>query len=483
MSDRRRLLQAVLRSDLQSFIAKVFTTLEPGTPYQDNWHLHAIAHALTRVWLGETTRLIINVPPRMMKSIAVTQAFSAWVLGHDPTKRILTVTYAREFARKQALDFKTVVESEWFTDLFPDCRIDQRRSRGIEIVTSLQGSRYAGAMGGGVLGRGGDLIIIDDPIKAVDAVSEAERRRVNETYSNTLYTRLNSKRVGAIVIIMQRLHEDDLVGHVLDRDEWEVLSIPAIASEEMTYRTGAGPDDVYVRPIGEVLHAKRESAAELELIRRNIGSMEFSAQYQQSPVPLDGNLIHRDWLRFYDGPPEAFDYVVASWDTASTIEEVSDWSVGTIWGAREQSFYLLDVKRVRLEVPELRRLIVETSLLHNVDATLIEDTELGRAIAQDLRRQKLLRCILRKPRYDKTARLLVQAARFEAGQVVLPRQAPWLDDFIAELLAFPRGRHDDQVDSTSQALSELTQRTSRHLIDQRLAAKPRPRTRRRLRKT
>jgi len=151
--------------------------------------------------------------------------------------------------------------------------------------------------------------------------------------------------------------------------------------------------------------------------------------------------------------------VIASWDTTSTIGETSDWSVGSVWGAIGQEFYLLDEIRGRWESPELRRRMVDVAKSHAVDATLVEDTELGRALAQDLRRTGQLFPLLQQARYNKTARLLAQAARFEAGQVYLPRSAGWLADYLSELLAFPAGRNDDQVDSTSQALKYLTART------------------------
>jgi hypothetical protein len=206
----------------------VFTTLEPGTEYQHNWHVDHICWQLTRVARGELRRLIINVPPRSMKSITVSVAFTAWVLGLDPTKRIMCVSYAEDFARKLSIDTRTVLDSPWYGRAFPRLELASRRPRNVELVTTERGYRFAAGVGGGVLGRGADLIVIDDPIKAVDALSAAERRRVNEFYDNTLYTRLDDKRHGAIVIIMQRLHEDDLVGHVLEKDDWELVSIPAI---------------------------------------------------------------------------------------------------------------------------------------------------------------------------------------------------------------------------------------------------------------
>jgi predicted phage terminase large subunit-like protein len=458
MSDRVALLQAILRRDLASFIAQCFGTLEPGTPYLDNWHVHAIAYQLMRVWRGECKRLIINVPPRSAKSICVTIAFTAWLMGHDPRKRIMAISYANGLSLKHAADFRSVVTSAWFRALFPGFEIAACRDN--ELETSQRGSRFAGSVGGSVLGRGADLIVIDDPINGLDAVlSAAMRRKVTEFYDATLYSRLNDRLNGAIVIVMQRLHQDDLVGHVLEKEEWEVLSIPAIAPEDCEYRLGDQPGAVYCRRAGEVLHPGREPMEWLEIAKRNLGTLNFSAQYQQNPLPAEGNAIKRDWMRFYDDRPEAFERVIASWDTASTLTESSDWSVGTIWGAIGQHYYLLDVMRGRWESPELRQRMITVAQDYQVDATLIEDTELGRALSQDLRRTGALYPLLQTARFDKTARLLAQAARFEAGQVFLPRQAEWLASYLAELLAFPTGRHDDQVDSTSQALKYLTART------------------------
>jgi predicted phage terminase large subunit-like protein len=331
----------------------------------------------------------------------------------------------------------------------------------MELLTTRMGSCYASGTGGGILGRGADVIIVDDPIKGIDALSEAERRRVAEFYDNTLVTRLNDKRAGAIVIIMQRLHQDDLVGHVLARDDWEVISLPAIAEADSVHQLSNDAGYVHVRRAGDLLHADREPLAVLEQVRRSQGSLTFQAQYQQDPVPPGGNIIRREWLRYFTdvNRPGRFDRTIVSWDTASTLGEANDYSVGTVWGAVGLDYYLLDLVRKRLETPDLRREIIGLSRHWNADATLIENTELGRALVYDLRRTDDLRPILQLPRYDKEARLLAQSARFEAGQIYLPQDAPWLGDYLSELLAFPNGRHDDQVDSTSQALNWLTART------------------------
>jgi predicted phage terminase large subunit-like protein len=457
MADPARLLRAARRRHLVAFNEKVFRTLDPGTCYEHNWHLDHLCWQLTRVARGEVRRLILNVPPRSMKSITVSIGFTAWLLGHDPTKRIICASYADDLARKLSVDTRAVMESPWYQELFPETRLTTKRPRNIELITTRRGSRYAAGMNGAILGRGADLIVIDDPIKAADALSQAERRRVNETFDSTLLTRLNDKRTGAIVIIMQRLHEDDLVGHVTAAGEWDVVSIPAIATEETAYRLSDDPEDAYLRRVGEVLHP-REPREVLEAIRRAQGSLTFSAQYQQAPVPPQGNIVKREWLRYYSRRPAAFDVLMVSWDTASTISETADFSVGTVWGAKGLDFYLRDLVRDRFEVPELRREVMRLARQWRAHQTVIEDTGIGRAVAQDLRRSGEASVVLRPVRFDKEARFLAQSARFESGQVHVP-EAPWLATWLNELLAFPNGRHDDQVDSTSQALDWLSQRT------------------------
>jgi predicted phage terminase large subunit-like protein len=471
MTDRRRLLQAILRTDLTAFVERCFSELEPATAYRENWHIRAITHQLDRVARGDCRRLIINVPPRSMKSITVSIGFTAWMMGRNPHLRIMAISYAAELAQKLGADTRMVLESPWFSRTFPGFRIS--RATREEIATTEKGYRLAGSVGGPILGRGADLIVIDDPIKGLlAALSHAERRRVSEFYDNTLYGRLNDKTKGAIVIVMQRLHEDDLVGHVLGKEDWEVLSLPAVAEEDATYRLGFGPGEVHHRRAGDLLHPDREPAEVLESLRRTLGTLNFSAQYQQSPIPAEGNIIRREWIRRYDERPEAFERTICSWDTASTTMETSDWSVGTVWGANGETFWLLDVVRGRWQVPDLRRRIVDLHREYRADTTVIEETDLGRAIAQDLHRTGQLHPILRTPRFDKTARLLAQSARFEAGQVLLPLSAPWLADYLGELLAFPAGRHDDQVDSTSQALHHLTAVSPR--VRERPQGRPRP---------
>jgi hypothetical protein len=292
-----RVLRALLRSNFPAFVRKVFATLESGQAYVPNWHLEAIAHQPERVRRGEIKRLIINMPPRSLKSVSASVAFPAYVLGHDPTRRIICVLYSGDLAKKHANDFRAVLQAPWYQTLFHRTRIGQKDSE-TEIELTARGFRLATSVGGTLTGRGGDLIIIDDPLKPDDAHSEAKRNACNEWYKNTLLSRLDDKRTGAIIIVMQRVHMDDLTGFVTSQsDEWEVLNLPAIA--EVDEVIPISDTKVHRRRVGEALSPVREPLSVLENLKVQLGSDAFSAQYQQMPVPPGGAMIKRDWIKRY----------------------------------------------------------------------------------------------------------------------------------------------------------------------------------------
>jgi hypothetical protein len=203
-----KLLGAVLRTDLASFVRKVFATVSPGARYCHNWHIDAIVHQLMRVHTGQSRRLLISQPPRSLKSICVSIAYVAWVLGHDPTRRVIVVSYSADFGAELHRQFRMVINSAWYAALFP--QVKWAKDTGLEIVTTLGGGRYATSVGGTLTGRGADLIILDDPLNASEAYSEAARKRVIDWYGGTLVSRLNDKATGSIIGVMQRLHEEGM---------------------------------------------------------------------------------------------------------------------------------------------------------------------------------------------------------------------------------------------------------------------------------
>jgi predicted phage terminase large subunit-like protein len=453
---------AMARIDYATFVARAMASLEPGNPYEENWHVHAIANKLEQVRTGGVKRLMINMPPRSMKTILVSVAYSVWVLGHDPTRRIICVTYSKDVAQAQAQLFNRLVNSAWVRRVFPQLR-PKVPTRLMEWETSDGGYRLASSIDGSILGRGADLIIIDDPNKGQEIYSKVSRDKVKNAYDHTISTRLNHPKESAIICVMQRLHADDLAGHMLTQEDWEVLRIPAIALSRESWDLGHG--QTTVRKKGELVQPARAGMLELDKQKRKMGRTAFEAQYQQQPVPEDGIVIKSAWLRYAEEPPSEFDYKLISWDTASTLSEDADWSVGTVWGLAGGELHLLHVERVRMEVPDLRHRIESLHVSRRADATIIEDADLGRGIAQDLRRTSV-RCkpTLFRPKVDKIARMQAKSVMFETGRIYLPREAPWLSAYLEELLGFPNARHDDQVDSTSQALDHIQHRFSREFL-------------------
>jgi len=325
----------------------------------------------------------------------------------------------------------------------------------LEGKENNRASYIAAGVGGGITGEGADLFIIDDPIKnKEEAESQVIREKVWSWYRTVARTRLQPG--AAVILILTRWHCDDLAGKLLDlaekdgeADQWVVLHFKAIDDE------------------GEALWPRRYPIDELQKIRSSIGSREFTALYQGSPIQATGDIFKREWWRYYKVRP-VFDYLIQSWDTAFKENEYNDYSVCTLWGKCETGFYLLDVWRERVEFPELKR-ATRTAFeaqTHRPNAVLIEDKASGQSLIQELRRgsngYEPLPILPQKADTSKIARANAVTPLIEAGLVHLPESAPWLHDYVDELSSFPNGSHDDQVDSTTQALAYLSGRTQRH---------------------
>jgi predicted phage terminase large subunit-like protein len=444
----------LLRQDFGTFAARCFHDLNPQAELAANWHLEVIAAKLIAVREGKIRRLIINLPPRHLKSLMASIAFPAWCLGHDASAQILCVSYAQDLSDKLARDCRGIMMSPWYRRIFPT-RLAAHRQAVQEFITTANGYRLATSNGGVLTGRGADIILIDDPLKPEEALSDARRQGTNEWYDNTLYSRLNDKRYGGIIVIMQRLHEDDLVGHVLAQEGWVVVSFPAIAEADEVHQieTIWGPR-CFTRRRGEALHPEREPLDTLEHIRRTLGEYNFAGQYQQTPAPLGGGMVKAEWFRRYGANqrPESFDRIVQSWDTANKVTELSDFSVCTTWGIRGKDFFLLNVLRKRLEYPALKRAVRDQHRQFDANVVLIEDKASGTQLIQELIADGCHAVTRYKPECDKIMRLHAQTGAFENGFVHLHEAAPWLAEYQHEMTVFPKGKHDDQVDSTAQFL-------------------------------
>jgi predicted phage terminase large subunit-like protein len=445
-----RIYRAILAKDFRAFVEYVFGLVRPGTPFKPNWHIDAIAHKVSQVATGDVKRLIITVPPRHLKSIIASVALPAWYLGHNPSERVVCVSYSSDLAKTHANDFRRVVTDPLYQAVFPKMRLS-RETDG-EIHTTLRGRRYATSIQGTLTGRGGNLFIIDDPLKPGDALSQVSRERVIEWYRSTLVTRPDDKQAARIMVVMQRIHVDDLVGYLLDNEAgFEVLNLPAVAQSTTTYDLGGGR--TYVRENGDLLHPAHETVKVLRDIKKSMGSMLYSAQYQQAPEPVGGKIIKRKMLQYYSTvETQPTDRIVLSWDIALSEREAADYSACVVLLNRGDLYYVLEVIRGKFPFDRLKDKIIEVKERYGKAASLvIEEGGISHGLIQSLR-EKHINIVDYKPKGTKLDRLISQIDLFVGGSILLPKDAPWLEAFVAELLSFP-GRHDDQVDALTQGLA------------------------------
>jgi predicted phage terminase large subunit-like protein len=447
MNIDRDLANAIYRTDFGAFTYRAFEAINPGQRLIPNWHIDVICYHLQLMVNGEARkRLVINLPPRTLKSFIVSVALPAWLLGRAPGARIICASYSDELAAKFSRDCRALLETPFYKSAFPRTRLNPKKASEGEFETTKRGSRLATSVGGTLTGRGGGVLIIDDPIKANDADSEVARRGAIDWFSNTAMSRLDDPATTLVCIAMQRLHVDDLAGILIERG-WPKLVLPAIATEGGDYVTG--PDEVYHRPVEELLQPNRDSLEAIEELKREIGSRVFAAQYQQMPTPPDGNMIKAAWLRRYNVVPDRknFQRVVLSCDPAGKDGTDNDYTAITVIGLQQQAIHLLEVRRGHWKVMQMREQIIALSQRWGVDLVIIEDTASGMGLIQLLQEQTRLSVVGRHPVADKATRMSRQQGRFEAGRILLPNEASWLADFENELLAFPSGRYDDQVDA------------------------------------
>jgi predicted phage terminase large subunit-like protein len=436
----------ILREDFAAFLQKCFEILNPGTLFEDNWHLHAMAQTLKNVLAGKTRRQIITMPPRQLKSTTVSVAWVAYLLGLNPAVRIIVVSYSEKLAATLSQDTRRIMESSDYQKVFPKTELVKNTT--LQLETTSGGGRFATSVGGATTGFGADWIIVDDPHNAAEVYWASARATAKTYFDKSLSSRLNNPRTGKIILVMQRLHADDLAGHLLARGGWDELKLQARATVAATIDTGCGSPHVVAE--GDLMDPQRLPDDVLDDLQRQMGSIAFQAQYQQEPVPDAGNMVRKEWLKYYDTAPSRENgRVVLSLDTATKTDPANDYSACTVWLERDGMHYVMDVWRDKVTYPDLKRKVIDLVNVHRAHEILIEDQGSGSALIQDLVREGLP-AVGRKTRDSKESRLASASAYIAAGQCWLPKDAHWLAAFETELLGFPAVRHDDQVDTLSQ---------------------------------
>lgn len=442
-------------SSLHEFYKHTWPILEPGTPFIDNWHIHAICEHLEALYARAIRNLIINMPPRFSKSTLCSVTFPAWIWVKNPAFRSVFSSYSAALSTRDSVQCRRVITSPWYQSnwghrfkLTTDQNVKQK------YENDKTGVRMATSVGATLTGEGGDLLGCDDPHNALESNSAVARQTVLEWWTQAMSTRLNDPRTGIRLVVMQRLHHEDLAGHLLETGDWYHLNLP------MEF-TGVKPQWIigWTDPReseGDLLWPERYPAEEVGKLKRELGSYGTASQLQQEPTPASGGVFKRSWFRDYKETPP-FMRIVESWDTATSENELAAYSVGTVWGeSYSNDLYLLDVVRDRMEFPALKRAVQVLHDKWNGVAILVEDKSSGRQVCQELSAGTTLPILpVKVGKADKITRALAVSPVFESGRVYLPEDAPWLAEYVKEMLTFPKGKTIDQVDSTTQAVSYL----------------------------
>ena len=409
-------------------------------------------------------RLMLCMPPRHGKSELASRRFPAYALGRYPDLSIIATSYSADLASRMNRDVQRVIDDEAYSEIFPGTRLYGKNIRTVASgaymrnsdlfeVVGRRGVYRSAGVGGGITGMGGDVILIDDPIKdRAEADSPTIRNRVWDWYTSTLYTRLAPG--GGILVINTRWHMDDLSGRLLEAartgngDQWRVINFPAIAEHDEPRRKA-----------GEALHPERYPLEQLLAIRAAIGARDWEALYQQRPTPDGGAIFKAEWLRFWypKDLPDRFDQLLISWDMTFKDGDDSDYVVGQVWGRKGADRYLLDQIRARMGfTATLAAFRALADRWPGATRKLVEDKANGPAVIDALK-HAVPGIIPVEPDGSKTARAHAVTALFEAGNVLLPHpdHCSWASDYIAELTQFPAAAHDDQVDATTQALRDM----------------------------
>lgn len=455
----RRVGQGMVPNEmsLKEFVERGWRIIEPATPLELNWHHELILEHLELAFKRQIKRLVINVPPRSLKSILTSVLWPAWGWTRAPWSRWMFTSYSQSLATEFSTRRRRVIKDDWYQSQwgkFVNLALDQDMKT--EFENTQTGKMQSTSTGGTTTGKGADYIVMDDPQNPKMAESEAERKSTNDFYTNTLLSRLNNKKTDVMVLVQQRLHAEDTTSLVLKEGGWEHVCVQARAQARKIYSFPISKKKAVVKE-GEYLQTGREGPVEYEKLRKGMGERTHDAQYQQIPTSETGNIWKRHYWNFYSVLPKAFDFVLQSWDMTFTDTSGSSFVSGQVWGMLGSKKYLLDEVHAQLNYPNSKRAMLSlVAKWPSTRAILVEDKANGPAIVADLK-STIPGMIPVTPLGDKIVRAVAVTPTIEAGDCYVPSPeiAPWINDWLNETAAFPEQKLKDRVDAASQALSRM----------------------------
>lgn len=447
----RQLVYEQARAKLFDYTQLIFPEVVPSGTFIEANHTKLLARVLERVASGETRRVLIAIPPRFGKSLLGSVTMPTWMLGREPALKIICASYGDELSKDFAVQSRNAMLSRRYQELFPKTVLTG--SAASKLETTAGGYRYSTSVGGAMTGKGADIIIVDDPLKAKDAVhSQPLRDEAFNWITGTLMSRFDKPAEGRVIVLSQRLHQDDLIARLRDEGGWEMVAVPAEALKPISLDIGEA--EPWRLEAGDLLFRERFDKTALAQLRADLGEANYAAQILQDPVALGGAIFKVKDFQLMSGKlgrPDLIEAVYQSWDTAISEEESAAWSVCTTWGVYGKYFVLLDVFRERLSFPRLMAAVREQYRLHQPKAVFVEKASSGIAVVQQLESEGVRWIHALSVKGSKLERAMHQAPKIEAGRVIVPRDAPWAQTFLAEVAAFPNSR-SDQVDSMTQFL-------------------------------
>lgn len=454
--------RSLYKRSLAEFVKSAWHIVEPTAPYVHGWHIDAVCAHLEAVTRGEINRLLINIPSGMMKSLLVSVFWPAWEWGAAglPSMRYVAASHSQTFATRDTLRMRRLVTSDWYQERWPVAMtIDQNEKTKFENRDT--GYRQAMAMMS-LTGTRGDRVLLDDPHSVEGALSDAERRRTLRVFTETVPSRLNNPISSAIVVVMQRIHEQDISGYILEHDlGYHHLMLPMEYEPERRCASRFYPDPRTVD--GELLFPERFPRDVVERDKKVMGSHATAGQNQQRPYARGGMLIHGGWFGSWTVLPKMKAMVIFA-DTAQKTKERHDYSVFQCWGyGVDDRAYLIDQIRGKWEAPDLKRNAADFWKKWQPEGAkkmMIEDKASGTGLIQELKRENKIPVFGIQRSIDKLVRVKDAAPQIEIGNVILPADAPWRSEFIAECEAFTADDthpHDDQIDPMCDAIKEFLQ--------------------------
>lgn len=469
-SNETKTVEAVFyaaRYDFWCFVELMFPVLHPGKKLIFASYLELLATVLMSVEQGNLRRVLLNLPPRHMKSMLTSVLYPAWILGRNPSAKFICISYSDDLAHNLSTLTRSVLRSALYCKVFPQTRL--QKSAEDHIRTTQGGYRYATAVGSTITGFGADVIIVDDPLQPEDATSESAKMHFRSWLNSSVMTRFNNPSTGALILVMHRLSFDDPSADMTPLADFE-LCLPLVAEVEEIYEFN--DKVIHARKVGEALNPTLYSAADIEKLRQATPPHIFAAQYQQRPTTGGGGMYNvASWPRYDALPP--FELYLQSWDIGATVS--GNASVCTTWGLRKNAqgrdaVYLTDVKRLKRELPEVVAAIKAADQQYKPGMIAMDERGVGLGAYQALRREGFNHLYgatltadiveyegppVSRPSVSKIDRFGQAILAISDQRVLIPKHAPWLESFLAEVAGFPNIPDKDQVDSMTQIVGNL----------------------------